>query len=207
MEISFYTKWVASGREYKQGVDFYLKYGSNNTLKALFQSGANIYTKEKLDSELRAISVLVPERKISKYNRDDFPLQLQTEFDKLGELIRKIGYLHAQLAIVRTNSDRFKIAKDVLKLVEQRRNIFNRLDEFKTTGKDLLPIEIKKEIPEYNTENVALKALQLKDEARRLRVQRSKLKSNKKRVADYNYTVTRIAEIDMELIKLTNGAV
>lgn len=201
MEISFYNHWLDSGQKYAEGVEFYIKHGSNNTLKRLFASGENSFTKDKLDEELYKLNhipyvVKKPYNRVKpKINREKLPPYLQTEYDKLTDLIGIMSYKHAQLEIVRYEEERFMLAADILAAATQRRAIFTRIDHFLETGEDLKAIAVVKP-PAKEKE---LLVLQLRDELLRLRSQRSKLKKNLKRIEDYNKVLTRIAEIERRI--------
>src|SRR5690606_13780865 len=109
------------------------------------------------------------------------PPLLQREYDKLRNLIGVMSFKHAQLEHAKDDAERFEIAKEIIANAEQRRAIFNRLDHYRTTGNDLIqatPVVVAK------SETSELLTLQLRAELVRLRVQRTKLKSNTKRVAD-----------------------
>lgn len=202
MEISFFNKWVAGGCNYDAGVAFYAIHGKNNTYKKLFALGANNFTTKELYEELsKLIKITVKDGAVKvrpkmSIDRDTLPPYLQIEYDKLGQLIGEISFHHSQLTNVMTEKERFKVAELIYNKGKERRSIFNRIDYYAETGKDLMKLhEIKKEVsPESD-----LKVLQLKEERRRLCVQRSKLKNKVHRDKDYNEVVNRMNDIDKEL--------
>ncbi|MES2590894.1 MAG: hypothetical protein V4608_03330 [Bacteroidota bacterium] len=199
MEISFYKHWIEKGRNYADGVAFYSIHGTNKTLKSLFATGDTKYTRQKLSEEIAKIPVLHKEtgnRAKPKIIRDKLPPILQTEYDKLQGLIAKMSFKHAQLELVHTDDQRHALSKEILSLGDQRRSIFMRIDHYLANGKDLVQEAVVKKEPEGKN----LLVLQLQDELRKLRSQRSKLKTNKKRVADYNAVLTSIADIERRLM-------
>lgn len=199
---SFYKHWCDNGSDYVTGVEFYSRHGSSDTLKHLFASGENSFTKRKLSDELEKLQHIATQpatnnRTKAKLLRDKLPPHLQTEYDRLGELIRKMSYLHPQLSVVKSKIDRANISAEILSYAEARRVIFNRLDHFAETGQDLLQVNEKAS----ESEKKEASPLEQKEELLRLKVQRSKLKKKPNRVNDYNIVVTRIAELEKELKK------
>jgi len=204
MEISFYSKWVESGSIFKDGAAYYQQHGTSQTLKLLFAKGPNSYTKKRLDLELQQIANTVITEKTTKVDRDQLPAKLQKEFDLQGDRIRKISYLHAQLTLIDDQEERRLVAKKILRLAASRRASFQQIDHYQQTGADLVQKTMPPApapVPEKNE----LERLRLEKEQRLLRTQRSKLKSNKKRIHDYNVTIDRLAEIDKQLKALQNA--
>lgn len=200
MEISFYKQWIAKGQPYAEGVEFYALHCQNNTLKRLFATGASKYNKQKLSEEIQKVQYIaqIPStgnRPKPKIDRNKLPSNLQTEYDKLSDLIKLMSYKHAQLEVVKTDIERHSLAKEILSAADERRIIFNRIDHYLATGKDLVQALAIKPQPEQKQ----LRELQLRSELNKLRVQRSKLKANNKRIADYNTVIARITEIETEL--------
>jgi replicative DNA helicase len=201
MEISFYNQWVENNQPFADGVEFYSKHGTNTTLKRLFASGENSFTRNKLEDEIYSLRhIFIPiakptNRAKTKIDRSKLPPHLQAEYDKLQGLIGRMSYLHAQLEVVPMDEQRFSLAEEIMDAASERRAIFKNIDHFVETGKELVQVVIEKP----KTQEKELVVLQLQDELRRLRVQRSKLKTNKKRIEDYNSVIARITEIEGRL--------
>lgn len=206
MEISIYRKWIDDGAKYSEGVALYELYGDNKSLKDLFSQGKNIYTSKKLNDELKALSEITPVAKSSKIDRDQLPAHLQKELDAQGDRIRKISYLHAQLMIVDDKDVRYTIARKILSIALDRKVSFQKIDHYLETGENLEQKKATPEAPKEIPQEIEFKALKLRDELKLLRSRRTKLKTNKKRVHDYNAIVNRIAAADKELKDLMNGS-
>lgn len=208
MEISTIQDWLQQGADYNAGVLLFEKFGSNETLLQLFRSGSTYFTRKKLHLELTTIykQAIVPVAKIKesvqtpapirqKINPELLPVELKTEYNKLGDLIRNIGHLHGKLTAVITDKERYKISDEIIALVEQRRAIFLRIDNYIATGKDTLKVEEKHALGESEE----LKKFRLKNELQLLRSSRSKLKKKPHRIADYNEVLEKIKVLEKEL--------
>jgi hypothetical protein len=197
MEISYYQKWKEQGFDYDDGVAFYNQYGQNNTLKKLFAAAKTPFTVEKLKAEIKNLDFI--KVKISttkpKIKRELLPVQLQKEFDKLHGLIQEISYHHARLDAMPNDNARFESSKVIVSAVNKRRAIYKRIDHWLLHGKDLVRHEDAKP-QKIISEDKELQRYQLKAELIRLRTQRSKLKTNDKRIEDYNTICKRIDEIN-----------
>lgn len=209
MEISTIKDWLQQPSDYNAGVLLFEKYGSNKTLLALFKSGATFFTKKKLHLELTNIAKsnaaiistsISSKEKIKTTVRvkivpELLPAHLKIEYNKLGDLIRQIGHLHGKLTVIDSDKQRGEIAFKIIDLVEQRRSIYTRLDNYVATGKDLLKVEEKPVI----TESEELKKFRLKNELQLLRSSRSKLKKKPHRVDDYNAVLEKIKVIQKQI--------
>ena len=191
--------WLQTGQVFADGVEFYALHGTNNTLKQLFKTGVNQFTKQKLKEEIEKLQYIAQSntnnRAKPKLDRTKLPPVLQTEYDKLRDLIGLMSFKHAQLEVVKNEAARHLLAKEILSAADERRIIFNRIDHYLSTGKDLVQQAVLKNIPEEKQ----LRELLLRSELNKLRVQRSKLKNNQKRISDYNAVLARISEIEKEL--------
>lgn len=201
MEISFYEHWTKSGSDYITGVEFYCRYGQNETLKKVFAFGKTPYTSSKLKKELENIQHI--KIKLSKYAkptivREKLPTELKAEYDKLKALIQEISYKNAQLELLPSNGARLSTAKEILTAAAKRREIFNRLDYFNIHGVDLKKVNPKKVKPINELTPEEQKVENLK-RLYRLRSSRSKLSKNPKRVLDYNNICQQIIELEKSL--------
>lgn len=206
MEISIYTQWLNNGGTYAEAVELYNKYGSNNTLKSLFQTGETYYTSRKIAFEIKALeNVVLPqvpqvytEPKI-KIDFQALPENLKKEYVKLGPLIGQIRFLHANLSNAQSKETRQQYALQILDCVKNRRAIFNEIDYWLKHKKQLVQPkqETVAEIP--GTETEELKKLRLNEQLRRLRVQRSKLKKQPHRAEKLVEVCTLISKIEEEL--------
>lgn len=198
MQISFFEHWTRSGCDYYSGVEFYIKYGQNNSLKQVFQFGPCSYTTAKLKSELKKldyIKITLGKASKPKIVREKLPTDLQIEFDKLGMLIKEISFKNAQLELLPSNSVRAKYCSEIIKAALKRREIFNRIDYYMEHGVDLVKIDPKKKSSLLDNNKIE----DLKNQLARLRSNRSKLSKNPTRVSDYNNICNQIVEIEKQL--------
>jgi hypothetical protein len=211
MEITFYHKWITSGRKYSDAVDFYNTHGKSKALKSLFALAETPYTRKKIAEEIQQLCTTLPQQPpatsfkqynqpINRINPETLPETLKAEYYKLGPLIRRISYLQSRLDIIQSDEIRLQHALEIIQAAEERRAIFNNIDYFLKHGSEQ-PNSIKKEAEKEPTPYVdhEVKYYQLKEEYQRLRVQRSKLKNKPHRQADLNKVVERMEQIDKEL--------
>ena len=135
MEISYCHTWLNGQRDYKSGLEFYLKFGNNDALKRLLSIGATKFNVAKLTTEIESIARLNPELILpglskKKINREILPDNLKIEFDKLKGLIQTISHHHSRLDLIQNDADRYNCAGTILNAVEERRMIFKRIDNF-----------------------------------------------------------------------------
>lgn len=84
MAIALIEDWFNTGCDFQIGVDIYLKYGSNKTLKNLFQKSENSFTRKKLREELEAIlehlkpqEIVIETLKRNEVSADEFSINTE----------------------------------------------------------------------------------------------------------------------------------
>lgn len=212
MEILFYTHWINNGCNYSEGVNWYQQHGSNNTLKQLFCAGENIFTRKKLREELSKLAEQAPPPKKadaeflnsnftrkktpakSTIDKNSLPDSLKKDHEKLGPIYTKMQNLHPRLELLNSDDERKDYALEILRLAQQRRGIFTRIDYFKEHGKEMpTPEKVKQEQP------LPTDYFQIQHALKLLRTQRSKLKDKEHRAADYLAVCTKIDELEAKL--------
>lgn len=196
MEILHLIELFLKGeKDYAYGVELYSKIGTSNSLKKLFASGEDDYSREKLTAELETFanslkantvknkfqSFTAPKKK--PIDISILPANLRAEHAKLGPIIREMASLHAKLELFSSDELRYEAAEKIIELAKARRIIFTRLDYFSENGKDH-PMFVSQPSEEPVSEPVldfasALKKIKL------LRSQRTKLKDRPDRYDDY----------------------
>lgn len=180
---------------YKQGVAIYQKHGDNAALKKLFTQGEDDYSIKKLHSELQVIEKRLQanvdsnkfksftESKLKgKVNVEILPAHLRELYHKRIQLIREIALLQSRLPLYPNDNERFEAAKRIVSLTEERRVILTRCDYFMDHGKDH-PAYAMVEVEKPKTTGVTYFEAQYK--LKLLRSQKSRLKDNPKRAADF----------------------
>ncbi len=205
-------EYLKGNLTYKQGVELYKQYGTNNTLKALFAGEKDDYAVSKLKKELQSIldnrkqikevsdfKTFSPSKKRASINVEALPPHLKTEYYKLSPIIREIAATNPTLIHLKNDEARYVSAKRILELVEKRKAIFQRLEYFQEHGTDH---------PFYDPPKTEIKPagnVSLFEAHYRLKLlltQRSKLKKKENRVNDYMKVCDEIAA--MRLI-IENG--
>ncbi len=155
MEI---TLWLKGNRNYAEGVKLYEKHGKSSVLKNLFALGETRFNKGRLAEELTKLSAFEKKEVVAhqrpaeekplgdfkvhsvptmkKIERGSLPDHLQKKDIKKGELVRKRGFLHAQLGKALNDDDRLKIADEIILIDEEIRGIWKELDGFVPGQKD-----------------------------------------------------------------------
>lgn len=188
-------EYLKGNLSYKEGVELYKQYGTNNTLKTLFAGEKDDYTVSKLKKELQSIlenrkqikevsnfKVFSPSKKRATINVEALPPHLKTEYYKLSPIIREIAATNPTLIHLKNDEARYDSANRILELVEKRKAIFQRLEYFQEHGKDH---------PFYEPPRTEIKPagnVSLFEAHYRLKLlltQRSKLKKKENRVDDY----------------------
>jgi hypothetical protein len=180
---------------YQQGVAIYTKYGDNATLKKMFADAEDDYSIKKLHKELQAIEKrlklnadnnayksFTQSKLKGKINVEILPTHLRELYHKLSSLIREMALLHSRLTLYPTDAERFEASAKIIELSEERRIIFTRCDYFMEHGKDH-PAYALIEVEEPQTTGISYFEAQYK--LKLLRSQKSKLKDNPKRAADF----------------------
>lgn len=206
--ISQYLKGKLS---FEQGVELYKQAGASPFILQLLKTEDD-YAESKLRAELqkhfdRLNNVQLPVSKKSEnkkhkpINPDALPTHLRAEYNKLGNIIRKISFNHAKLEERNSTEERYKLAVEIINLVTERRTIYARCDYYILNGRDLPQFENAKtevdlmKLPKYE----ALHKLQL------LRVQRTKLKKLPARVNDYNKVCADIKTLEKSIKKYNDA--
>lgn len=143
-------------RLFKQGVDFYRKYGSNQTLLLLFErNGEGSFSRVKLLEELIQIEkkINAPRPSVPVAMKDATPVAIPSMPDSLtrklkekGELYARANVLHARLPLLQDNDQRLEAALELMDLHDRIRAIWRDYDLWKASG-----ITIKDKAPKKTT--------------------------------------------------------
>lgn len=191
-------KWFEN-KDYWQGVALFNTLSTNQFLKDLFQSKSE-YTVKKLEDELRKFSNDTPEPESEVEIKPSVNQVEQKKFDN-SHILKKLKYdlqqVYRQIdsnrfALARCKSDktRLEYAIQILKLVERKRMIFEKIDHFEEHG-ELPEIVTKQTVfatPElqrlYVQVNKMEKRLQKPDDQLRNKAKsEQKLREKKARIA------------------------
>jgi hypothetical protein len=210
MEKSFYNNWVESGKEYHPGVSYFNANCKDEVLQKLFSLGENSFSKKKLEEELKRLSEhkepislpsgfvshTIPKKKIVVEN---LPADLQTEYMKLGPIIREISYLNSRLDVILNEEDRKICAHRIVELSHERRGIYNRLDDYQENGRTEPPKEATLAVDAEKE----LKRLRLINDRKLIASKRSKCKNKPNQIEKFTKLNAEIAAIDeqLELLK------
>lgn len=136
-------KWLVK-RDYDEGVALYLKHGTSDFLKKLFQSQKNDYTERKLHEELLKLVPNFVEEVIdealpveptpieSKPKQNQFIItKLQHE---LKQIYRSIDNNRYQLLRATSNRTRKEYAFQILFLHRKKMSIYEQLDYYHENG-------------------------------------------------------------------------
>jgi len=189
-------KWFEN-KDYWQGVAIFNRLSTNQFLKDLFQSKSE-YTVKKLEDELRKFSSDVPEseveikppvNQVEQKKFDNSHIVKKLKYD-LQQIYRQIDSNRFALARCKSDKTRLEYAIQILKLVERKRMIFEKIDHFEEHG-ELPDIVTKQTVfvtPElqrlYVQVNKMEKRLQKPDDQLRNKAKsEQKLREKKARIA------------------------
>lgn len=164
---------------------------SRKKLKALLEEKYQELLRNRTENNF--IGFGVASRKNKPINLEILPAELRKEYSRLSPLIRQISSLHARLYNCSTDAQRYKIARELIGLVADRRAIFYRVDSFLETGTDPQAIVLSK--PEPIRPGLE-KNFQVEYELKLLRAQRSRLKDNPRRAVEYKEIIQKIKELE-----------
>lgn len=213
MDLLYSINQYLKGKlSFNQGVELYKQAGASAFILQILKTEDD-YAHDKLRSELqkhfdRLNSVETKPKKHpagnlirQQINPESLPTHLRAEYNKLGNIIRNISFLHAKLEEKNSNGERYKLAAQIIELVTERRIIYSRCDYYVANGRDLPQFENNKTEVDLQklTKFEALHKIQL------LRVQRTKLKKLPARVNDYNKVCSQIKVLE-KLVKKYNDA-
>jgi len=199
------VKYKNGTLSYKESVSLYFQLYPQSSLRSFFEvedRHSRKKLKEGLETKYKEFEANVSQNSFKSFtasknakkaiNLEALPEELRTEYARLSPIIREICSLHARLEYFPDDKTRYEAAKRIVELSAQRRMIFTRIDTFQETGTDpmrkidspaiKLPAKLEKN---YETE------YQLK----LLRSQRSKLKNNPRRIAEYQAVCKQITEL------------
>lgn len=189
-------KWFIN-KDYWQGVEIFNTLSTNQFLKDLFQSKSE-YTVKKLEDELRKFSSDLPEleaeikpsvNQVEQKKFDNSHILKKLKYD-LQQVYRQIDSNRFALARCKSDKTRLEYAIQILKLVERKRMIFEKIDHFEEYG-ELPEIVTKQTVfvtPElqrlYVQVNKMEKRLQKPDDQLRNKAKsEQKLREKKERIA------------------------
>lgn len=135
-------KWFVN-KDYWQGVELFNTLSTNQFLKDLFQSKSE-YTVKKLEDELRKLSIDQPEsdpvedikptvNQIEQKKFDNSHISKKLKYD-LQQVYRQIDSNRFALARCKSDKTRLEYAMQILKLVDRKRIIFEKMDHFDEHG-------------------------------------------------------------------------
>lgn len=139
MEVN---KWFEN-KDYWQGVEIFNTLSTNQFLKDLFQSKSE-YTVKKLEDELRKFSSDHPEpepeaeikpsvNQIEQKKFDNSYILKKLKYD-LQQVYRQIDSNRFALARCKSDKTRLEYALQILKLVDRKRILFDKMDYFEEHG-------------------------------------------------------------------------
>lgn len=208
------TEFLNGNRTYQQGVDLYKDYGLNSALKTLFTLGEDNYSRTKLKAELRQMLASLGDKKpvYETYSQpkkkgsidvEALPPHLKVEYFKIAPAIREIAATNPTLIHLKTDQDRFVSAKRIVDLSKKRRSIFDRLDHFQEHGSDH-PFYIPVPVIEIQKETNEMGYYEAQHKLKLARSQKSKLRNNAARHADYKKYCDQIEELEAIVAKGPN---
>ncbi|MEI2274724.1 hypothetical protein OHD16_21435 [Sphingobacterium sp. ML3W] len=191
-------KWFEN-KDYWQGVELFNTLSNNQFLKDLFQSKSE-YTVKKLEDELRKLSSDQPDpdpaseikpsvNQIEQKKFDNSYILKKLKYD-LQQVYRQIDSNRFALARCKSDKTRLEYAIQILKLVDRKRMIFEKIDYFDEHG-ELPAVATKPKVfttPElqrlYVQVNKMEKRLQKPDDQLRNKAKsEQKLREKKARIA------------------------
>lgn len=131
--------------DYDEGVNLYLKYGSNSFLKGVFASGCTPYNESKLKEELQALIVeevnelQLPE--LVKPNTDNIFLLRKLEYE-IQQIYRAIDNNMFQLRRAKSDKTRREYAFQILKL-QSRKFVKYREKDYLVEYGYMPPVKLK----------------------------------------------------------------
>lgn len=143
-------QWLNSDRDFFAGRDLYLKYGSDDALRSLFQTDdVNRFKSEKLFKALREIftqpaktqeSHKADTRKIQKaapagWKKNTKDAVLKALRAQWEPLFKEMKTLHAQLLLIDNDEQRGVVAHRILDLDDMCTEIYQKRDHYMQTGK------------------------------------------------------------------------
>lgn len=149
--------WLKSERNFQSGIKLLEEFEGSAALLSLLRSGENDFTRTKLVTALREIfeekqtadipaphkSKPIPVSSEQKLSESKMPWidvsALPEELKKLwilkNDITREQGHLHAQLELLPTKEERLSHALRILAIEEERAEMWKRLNDFQSTGK------------------------------------------------------------------------
>jgi hypothetical protein len=159
---------------------------SRKKIKECLDAKFEAFSHNKNTNEFKSFGVSKFKGKI---NLELLSEELRLEYARLSPIIRKMAALHARLYHCSNNAQRYEIALQIIELATERRFIFIRIDAYLSSGVD----PVKKQEIVLPKQKVELpKNYEAEYELKLLRANRSKLKSNPRRIHDYNAICERI---------------
>lgn len=134
--------WLNSARNYIEGTILYTTYGTNAFLKKRFESGPDEYNKQKLAEELQKLAGdPEPKKKIVSESPNlpqTNPEENQAKYDALlqkrDNVLRQIERNMALLDFSNNKNVLHETAKQILRLHQQKTEIWAQIDFFKENG-------------------------------------------------------------------------
>lgn len=205
MDFLFKIKEYLKGElSYDEAVSLYNSIGTNNTLKKLFLSGEDDYSREKMTSEfekiLSAHSITAEKSAFKSYTQSKnadklqvelLPEALRIKYHELRPIINEMRNLHAKLPMFPTKYERHEAAERIVQLTKARRIIWDRIDYFKDHGTDHPMFQEQIDVP-VPPENKGMDVFEAKHKLVLLRSRRSKLKNRTDRLKDYREILAEI---------------
>lgn len=112
--------WFSANSPYTKGVVIYKELGTNSGLKTLFGFGKTAYNEKKLYSELLAISEAMDAKNFKPKTQNPKNSRSKNNTDpELAKLYRERHVLHAQLSVLPSKSDRYRVAKRIMAITKR----------------------------------------------------------------------------------------
>ena len=164
---------------------------SRRQLKTFLDQKYEALSKNKQANTFKSFGV--SKYALSKINLEILPEDLRIAHARLSPLIREISSLHSRLFNCTSDLQRYEVCLKMYPLIIERRLIFSRIDQYVLTGTDILKktpdtVQVKK-MPDLPMD------YEVEYNLKKLRVQRSKLKKNPRRIEEYNQVCAQINEL------------
>lgn len=142
--------WLNSDRSYPEGLALYTRYGTNEFLKSRFQSTQDVYNKNKIVEELQK---LLEKPVITLVKKANPPSNPEADQGKYLSLIKKrdevVKQIERNMVVLDLGTDKsilFETAKQILRLHQQKTELWAAIDFYQKYNCFEQPPEVK-EIP------------------------------------------------------------
>lgn len=139
MKIQEIEKWLETPTDYSAGLDLYVKYGTDETLKKILSFGETQFNRDKLYDGLEAIAkesqVPQPAKPKERPQATDLPPELAERYEQSMEWYKRLATLKANLKYLKDPEERRKtclyIATNYAAMVKPG---FQAVDHYRETG-------------------------------------------------------------------------